>query len=323
MVIGQQLGGRRSPLSLRRCASAPLVAKIMEDELENKPKILLVDDDDNTLELGRLVLSHDSYQISIASNGEEAISKANKEAFDLIILDYSMPSMSGLSVCKILKADPTTKDIPIILWTGHREIEIQITAYDLGVEHFITKPFNNSILRAQVKNALRKNGYNFMTTQEKIYIPKVFISYKWESDEHNDWVMKFAVDLRSAGIDASLDRWEVRYGDSFTDYMTSKLSEADVMLFIMTTESVAAVEASHEKGGAVKFEMQLATSRRIAGENFRIIPIYREGNKTAAHVKDHRYADFRDDTKYGNNIQLLISDLLESGSLAPPVGVRK
>lgn len=291
--------------------------------MRKMPKILIVDDENIIIELVSLILLHDNYEICTALNGEEAITKAKKELPDLILLDYMMPVMDGFTACKIMKNELDTKHIPVIFWTGNKDIQTQITGYDIGAEHFILKPFHIHLLMAIVRNTLRRTGHKLSNITEKTQMPKVFISYKWESDNHNDWVMKFAVDLRSAGIDASLDRWEVRYGDSFTEYMTSKISEADVMLFIMTTASVAAVEASADKGGAVKFEMQLASSRRIAGENFRIIPVYREGKKTAAHVKDHRYADFRDDTEYGNNLQLLISDLLESGSLAPPVGVRQ
>jgi hypothetical protein len=140
---------------------------------------------------------------------------------------------------------------------------------------------------------------------------KVFISYKWEDDVHNRWVEGFATDLRAAGIDAKLDKWEVRLGDSFTDYMTAKIADADVVLFIMTSRSVAAAEAPTGAGGAVKFEMQMATSRRIAGEKMRLIGIYREGDKTAAHLRDHKYADFRDNLQYQASLREVIDDLLE------------
>jgi TIR domain len=139
---------------------------------------------------------------------------------------------------------------------------------------------------------------------------KAFISYKWEDDDHNDWVKRFASDLRAYGIDAILDRWEVRLGDSFTDFMTSKIAQADAVLFIMTTRSVAAAETPKGKGGAVKFEIQMATSRRIAGEKLRLIGVYRKGNKPVAHLRDNRYADFRDDSKYEERLKELVDDLL-------------
>jgi hypothetical protein len=150
----------------------------------------------------------------------------------------------------------------------------------------------------------------------------VFISYKWQDDAHNRWVERLATDLRLAGINAVLDQWEVKLGDSFTDYMTSKINEADVVLFVMTSKAVAAVESPKDKGGALKFEMQIAAARRIAGERMRLIPVYREGKKTAAHVRDHRYADFRNDSQYKQRLLELVADL-QGLSKAPPIGIHE
>ena len=147
---------------------------------------------------------------------------------------------------------------------------------------------------------------------------KVFVSYKWEDAAHNQWVETLARDLRRSGIEAILDRWEVRFGDSFTDYMTSRIGSADVILFIITTRSVAAVEAPASEGGALKFEMQMATARRTAGEKMRLIGVYREGPRPPAHLRDHRYADFRDDPRYAETFRDLVDDLYERHG-APPV----
>jgi starch phosphorylase len=140
--------------------------------------------------------------------------------------------------------------------------------------------------------------------------PRVFISYKWQGPEQNEWVKRLATDLRLRGIDALLDVWEVSYGESFTDYMTSRIAAADAVLFVMTTESVRAVEAPSGGGGAVKFEIQMATARRTAGDKFRLIGIYREGQGPPAHLRDHRYADFRDDNRYEACLNALVDDLL-------------
>jgi hypothetical protein len=69
-----------------------------------------------------------------------------------------------------------------------------------------------------------------------------FISYKWESEAHVRWVRQFASDLRLRGIDAKLDQWEVRLGESFTEYMQTHINAADVILFVITPDSVAAAE---------------------------------------------------------------------------------
>lgn len=293
----------------------------MEVGLKVRPKILVVEDDENTSELICSLLEQVGYDVCKAYDGEKALIAAENENPDLITLDVAMPRLDGFETCRRLKSNDRTKNIPIIFLTGQRAVDQEIRGYDLDADHYITKPFHWGNFLSQLKNSLRKKGLSdLIGPSYETKVPKVFISYKWEDDEHNDWVMKLAVELRSAGIEALLDRWEVRLGDSFTDYMTSKITEADVILFIMTTASVAAIEASGGKGGAVKFEMQLATSRRMAGENLRIIPIYREGSKTAAHVRDHRYADFRDDTKYDHVLQSLVDDLLAVGPMPPPIG---
>jgi hypothetical protein len=137
----------------------------------------------------------------------------------------------------------------------------------------------------------------------------VFISYKWESPDHISWVERLATDLRKAGIETILDKWYVGYGDSFIDYMTSRIGSADVVLFIMTKKSVEAVESSAE-GGAIKFEIQLAKSRSIAGETMRLIGILREKGAVPFHLRDRRYADFSNDALYRINLEALVDDLL-------------
>lgn len=150
---------------------------------------------------------------------------------------------------------------------------------------------------------------------------KVFTCYKWEDDAHNQWVKRLATDLRMTGIDAKLDVWDVRLGDSFTAYMTSMIAEADVVLFIVTTGSVAAVEDSTNRGRGVKFELQYATARRIAGEKMRLIGVHRGGEVTVSYLRDDKHADFRDDSKYEASLQELVDDLLEKDK-RPPLGTQ-
>lgn len=147
---------------------------------------------------------------------------------------------------------------------------------------------------------------------------KAFISYKWESGEHVAWVRTLAADLRSRGIEAILDQWEVRLGDSFTDYMQSRISEADVILFVITHGAIKAAEAPQGQGGALKFEVQMMNARRMA-EGTRIIGVYRDGDRPPHYLRDHRYVDFRIGQNYDEALQTLVNDLLETDG-APPVG---
>ena len=137
---------------------------------------------------------------------------------------------------------------------------------------------------------------------------KVFVSYKREDLVRNAWVAKLTTDLRTAGIDALLDIWEVRLGESFTDYMALRIKDSDALLFVITETSVKAVESP--AFGALKFELQMALARRIAGESFRLIGLYREGPAPPVHLRDNRYVDFRDDSRYDSALTELIRDLL-------------
>lgn len=150
---------------------------------------------------------------------------------------------------------------------------------------------------------------------------KAFVAYKWESGEHVAWVRKLAADLRAEGIEAILDQWEVRLGDSFTDYMQQHIAAADVILFIITPGAVAAAEAPKGQGGALKFEVQMMNARRMA-EGTRIIGVYRSGERRPNYLRDHRYADFRDDKLYADSLKSLIADLRGQGG-APPVAVAR
>ena len=135
---------------------------------------------------------------------------------------------------------------------------------------------------------------------------KAFISYKWEGENTRKWVEQFARDLRLNGVDAVLDVWEVEYGDSFIKYMTRNIPAADVFFFIMTPDSIGAVEAEEGKGGAVDFEVEIATERKLSGEKLRFIPILLRGEKPATFLRRWRYVDFRDPGKYAETMKDLL-----------------
>ena len=151
---------------------------------------------------------------------------------------------------------------------------------------------------------------DFTSDSTKKNPPKVFISYKWQDKERNAWVERLYNDLRTKhGIDAQLDKYEVDFGESFSVYMTSRIDrECEAMLFVITPAAVQAVDVSHS--GGVHFEMQIANARKLKEpEEFRIIGIYREGNKNTAYLKDQRYIDFRDDSLYEQNLKELADSL--------------
>lgn len=290
----------------------------MEENVEQH--ILIIDDDEFYLDMLKDDLYLDGYHVLTASNADEARSILKSERVDLALIDISLnpddlDDETGLALAK--EISPRIPKVIMSTITSAEKVRKAVAPNldgpPIAVDFFgKSEPYER--LLASIRTHTGQGKSNML--KEAL---KVFISYKWEDDSHNKWVEKFATDLRAAGINAILDRWEVRFGDSFTDYMTSKIAEADVVVFIMTSRSVAAAEAPTGEGGAVKFEMQMATSRRIAGEKMRLIGVYREGNQTVAHLRDHKYADFRDDLRYKANIQELIDDLLGKEK-RPPLG---
>jgi len=114
-------------------------------------RILVVDDELETLRLIGVMLQRQGYEIIAAASGAEAISIANKEKPNLIILDIMMPDIDGYEVTKELKSASATKDIPILMFTAKSQVEDKITGYDVGADDYLTKPVHPAELVAHVK----------------------------------------------------------------------------------------------------------------------------------------------------------------------------
>ena len=113
--------------------------------------ILVVDDTANTLELIATMLGSD-HRVLTASDGETAIKLAMQEEPDLILLDIRMPGMDGYQICRTLKADPVTREIPVVFVTAMDEEREEAKGLELGAIDYITKPLSPPILKARVRN---------------------------------------------------------------------------------------------------------------------------------------------------------------------------
>ncbi len=120
-------------------------------------KILIVDDDLDTLRLVGLMLQRQGYSIAAASNGHQALIMAESEMPDLIILDVMMPDMDGVEVTRRLRAGAMTRDIPIIMFTAKTQVEDKIEGFDAGVDDYLTKPTQPRELLAHVRAVLARS----------------------------------------------------------------------------------------------------------------------------------------------------------------------
>jgi len=116
-------------------------------------KVLVVDDDIKTVELVRLYLDRDGYQVLTAYDGVEALRQARESYPDLIVLDLMLPDIDGLEVCRTLRHE---SDVPIIMLTARTTDQDKLTGLDLGADDYVTKPFSPKELAARVRAVLRR-----------------------------------------------------------------------------------------------------------------------------------------------------------------------
>ena len=117
-------------------------------------KILIADDLSEVVELVRVILEGKDYEIVDASNGKEALKKARLEKPDLVLLDIVMPKMDGLEVCRELKKDPQTQDIPVLMLTAKAQETDKEKGRKAGANYYITKPFSPSALLIKIEEIL-------------------------------------------------------------------------------------------------------------------------------------------------------------------------
>ncbi len=131
---------------------------------DEQKKILIVDDAPINIQVLNEVLKGE-HRIFFATSGRDALTIANSTHPDLILLDIMMPEMDGYEVCRILKADPSLKDIPVIFITAMSQEKDERAGFEVGAVDYITKPFNPNIVRLRVRNQLEMKRQRDMLEQ--------------------------------------------------------------------------------------------------------------------------------------------------------------
>jgi DNA-binding response OmpR family regulator len=123
--------------------------------MNTQKKILIVDDETINLDFFDVMLTKLGFTVEKAKDGTEALEKVKRFFPDLILLDNIMPQMSGWEVTKILKSDPKYKEIPIVMFSALDDVKDKVEGFELGVDDYITKPFNFSEVLARIRAVLR------------------------------------------------------------------------------------------------------------------------------------------------------------------------
>ncbi len=121
-------------------------------------KILIAEDEPDIRELVAFMLRFAGYEVLAASNGEEAVQVATREIPDLILMDVRMPRMTGYDACRLMKANPDLRDVPVVFLSAKgQESEIQ-SGLEAGAEEYLLKPFSPDELTNRVRGLLSKFG---------------------------------------------------------------------------------------------------------------------------------------------------------------------
>ena len=118
--------------------------------------ILLAEDDPHIRRVSEIALRRDGFDVHLAGDGEEALSRLEAQRFDLIILDGMMPGLDGLDVCRRIKNDPRSAHVPVIIMSARSQASDQQAGFEAGAIGYICKPFNALSLGAEVRRLCGK-----------------------------------------------------------------------------------------------------------------------------------------------------------------------
>lgn len=161
--------------------------------MSNEKRVLVIEDETDLADLLGYNLRKAGYHADVANDGQAGLKKATDERPDLVILDVMMPELSGLQVARLLRTDPKTSSIPILMLTAKAEESDQVAGLQVGADDYVTKPFSMKVLLARVEALIRRNrapaGTETTTDQLSLGAVRVDLS------NHEAWSAERAVKL--------------------------------------------------------------------------------------------------------------------------------
>lgn len=121
-----------------------------------KPYALIVEDEAALVELLRYNLESEGYEVGVANDGEEALLLLDERQPDIMLLDWMLPKLSGIEVCRRLRARPATRNLPVVMLTAKSEEVDRIRGLDTGADDYVVKPFSMTELKARIRAVMRR-----------------------------------------------------------------------------------------------------------------------------------------------------------------------
>lgn len=123
-----------------------------------RPTVLVVEDEPALATMLRYNLEKQGFRVDEATDGQEALTRISESQPDLVLLDWMLPTLSGIEVCRQLRRKPATRDLPVIMLTARAEDQDAVRGLNTGVDDYVTKPFNMDMLLARMRALLRRAG---------------------------------------------------------------------------------------------------------------------------------------------------------------------
>ncbi len=139
-----------------------------------RESVLVVDDERDILELVKYNLDKEGYQVTVVGTGEDALAATRTKMPDMVVLDLMLPGVDGLEVCRRLKSDAKTRNIPIIMLTAKGTEADVVAGLELGASDYLTKPFSPRVLTARIKAVLRR-GLEVADDEVTIHVKEITI----------------------------------------------------------------------------------------------------------------------------------------------------
>jgi PAS domain S-box-containing protein len=237
--------------------------------MKDKPVILVVDDQPQNIELLKVYLVPQGYEIVAATTGEEALRKISDNQIDLILLDVVMPGMDGFEVIRRIRQDNTHRLLPIILVTVLREPEARVKGIEAGCDDFISKPVDRMELVARVKSLLRVKAYNDLTSNYRKELESE-VNRRTEELKHAFIFQQCLIDALSVpvfykdlegrylGCNSSFENFfgqkrELFVGKSFSEYSLKEFSDisAEKDRALLQNRGIQIYESSITDSGGV------------------------------------------------------------------------
>ncbi len=141
----------------------------------SEENILIVEDEKDIQELVRYNLSKEGYRVTSADSGEEGLKAVESQRPDLVVLDLMLPGVDGLEVCRRMKKDPATANIPIIMLTAKGEESDIVAGLEMGADDYVTKPFNLKVFVTRIRAVLRRSKTEPPKEEEVLRFPDLVI----------------------------------------------------------------------------------------------------------------------------------------------------